>query len=169
MWLITTECSTTSQQSLVLFDFENDTDLNRLWWHCKTMYSLSRDHATHGEYSLKVDFYPSEYPRFEPLMRTQDWSKYRALCFDVYNPSDTIVTVTLRIDDLPTSPSFYDCHIEHLKLHRGQNSITVSISNLKGCKTRRPLQTTAIRKFMVFMYRPAKRYTLYFDGIKLVL
>ncbi|MCX8044927.1 MAG: hypothetical protein N3B18_12480 [Desulfobacterota bacterium] len=162
-------CTSTSQSDLLLFGFERDADLDRLWWYCKTMYTRAREHATQGEYSLKVDFYPSHYPRFEPLMRTQDWSRYRALCFDIYNPSDSIITVTLRIDDRRTSPAFYDCHIQYLKLRPGHNAITIGIASLKGCKTQRPLRTKEIRRFMVFMYRPDRQHTLYFDNIKLVL
>jgi len=166
--LVCTACSFAPQASPLRLDFESDADLDQLQWHCKTMYSRSNEHATQGEYSLKVDFYPSDYPRFEPLMHKQDWSRHRALCCDVYNPQDSPVAVTLRIDDDITSPTFYDCYIEHIKLPPGHTTITIAIDDLRGCLTRRPLQTNAIRKFMLFMTRPNRQYTLYIDNLRLV-
>jgi hypothetical protein len=144
LYALTCACGSAPDAPPLCFDFEGDADLDRLRWHCKTMYTRSREHATQGLFSLKIDFYPSEYPRFEPLFDEQDWSKYKELCFDVYNPQNSVVTLTLRIDDDITRPDFYDCYIEQVRLQPGHNSVVVELKNLIGCKTKRHLQSAAV-------------------------
>ena len=53
------------------------------------MYSISGEHPSHGSKSLKLELYPSDrpdYPGLTPIIRENNWSDFKALSFDIYNP-----------------------------------------------------------------------------------
>ncbi len=150
------------------FDFESDEDLNRLRWHCKTLFSFSDKHATHGVHSLRMEFYPSDFPRFEPVFEIYDWSEYQSLCFDIYNPELTNSTIYLRINDRNDSPPYYDCYVGQFDLKPGQNTINIPLKTLFTRGTRRHLNLISIYKFLIFMVKPARIYILYLDNLRIV-
>jgi hypothetical protein len=61
-------CPMDRPAKLMLFDFEEDAELDRLQWRCFTLFSLSFEHAAHGEKSLKMEFFPSRWPGWEPKL-----------------------------------------------------------------------------------------------------
>ena len=83
----------------ILFDFETDEELDRFHWKCHTLFALSGEHATHGSKSLKLELYPSEYPGLAPMIENTNWSRYRAFQFDIYNPQNADIPLSVRIDD----------------------------------------------------------------------
>jgi len=92
-------CEKTNNKELVLFDFESESVLDEFHWKCHTLFSLSDDHAVHGEKSLKLELFPSSYPGLSPKLKHHDWRGYGSFCFDVVNPSPEPVSIVLRIDD----------------------------------------------------------------------
>jgi hypothetical protein len=92
----------------MLFDFEFDAELDNLLWKCHTLFSLSEKYASHGNKSLKLELYPSDYPGFRPVINERDWRKYRGLGFDIYNPEKEAVEILIRIDDSNDYPGGAD-------------------------------------------------------------
>ena len=164
----TLSCSKAIPRETMSFDFESDEDLDRLRWHCKTLFSRSDTHATHGVHSLRMDFYPSDYPRFEPIFKTYDWSGYHSLCFDIYNPETINIIIFLRINDRNDSPPYHDCYVEQFNLKPGQNTINIPLISLLARGTRRPLNVASIYRFLICMVKPARNYILYLDNLRVV-
>jgi hypothetical protein len=150
------------------FAFETDGDLNRLRWHCKTLFSLSDEHATQGVHSLRMELYPSDFPRFEPAFEIYDWSGYQSLCFDIYNPERATSTIFLRINDRNDSPPYYDCYVAQFDLKPGQNTINLPLATLFTRGTGRPLNLKSIYKFVIYMVKPARMHILYLDNLRIV-
>ena len=79
-------CTKTTPHELILYDFESESVLDDIHWKCHTLYTLSNLHAVHGKKSLKLEIFPSAYPGLSPSLKYHDWSDYKSLCFEVYNP-----------------------------------------------------------------------------------
>jgi hypothetical protein len=123
-------CEKNPVSPYVLNDFEADSDLDQMLWKCRTLFSLSDEYATHGRYSLKMELFPSEYPGFHPMLSQKDWRGYRALCFDIYNPADEELEITVRIDDRKESREYADRYNGRFKLEPGMNPVVIPLDTL---------------------------------------
>jgi hypothetical protein len=70
-------------EELVLNDFETDADLDRVHWQCRTLFSLSSEHVTSGEHSLKMELFPADYPGLSLKLDEHDWSRFGSVVFDI--------------------------------------------------------------------------------------
>ena len=87
-FLCLVSCFHESTSEMVLFDFESDAELDQFYWKCYTLFNLSDENVTHGTKSLRLELYPSEYPGLAPMLGVNDWRRYKAFLFDIYNPED---------------------------------------------------------------------------------
>jgi hypothetical protein len=161
-------CHGTSPDELTLFDFESDKDLDEIHWECHTLFSLSSQYATHGTKSLKMELYPASYPGLKPDLKQHDWSKYTSFRFDIYNPAEREISISLRIDDKKDSNDYADRYNERLTLKPGMNQITIQLDSLTTSGTGRKLNLESIYRFLFFAVSPTQKITLYIDNIRLV-
>lgn len=166
--LLLSGCSGEKPDEWVFFDFETDTELDRVHWKCRTLFSRSNDHSAHGNWALKLDFYPSPYPGFSPMVSKNDWSRYQGFAFNVFNPSNTSLRLTVRIDDKKETPAYNDRYNKTFVIKPGHNMVTVPFSALKTSRTHRSLDLKNIYRFLVFMVQPEKTHTLYLDYFRLL-
>lgn len=166
-WLALTGCHREPSGGHVFFDFESDVELDQFHWKCHTLFSLSREHITHGEKSLRLELYPSDYPGLTPMIEKRDWSRYDALRFDIYNPQNEAVTLTVRIDDRKDYPNYADRYNKSFILKPGMNRMRIPLNTLVTSGTNRKLNLQKIYRILVFMTRPEKRVVLYVDYIRL--
>jgi hypothetical protein len=152
---------------LVLYDFEEDADLDRLHWRCRVLYSLSDEHVTRGAKSLRMELYPSEYPGLSPVLRQKDWGKYKVLALDLFNPMLREVSLTLRIDDREDNPEYADRCNETILLRPGQNNVVLPLERLKTSGTKRDLDWRRVALFVLFMVGPEEKTVLFVDNIRL--
>lgn len=162
-------CSGSVPGDFVLFDFESDAELDQVQWKCYTLFSLSKKHATHGTKSLKMELYPSDYPGLTPKLAINDWRKFKAIGFDVYNPEKKETAIVIRIDDQKEHPDYADGYNKRFVLKPGPNHIRIPLDSLITSGTNRQLNLETIYKFIIFMVQPQKKYVLYIDYIQLVL
>jgi hypothetical protein len=160
-------CQRNAPLELILFDFESDDDLNDIFWQCRALYSLSREHATHGASALKMELFPADYPGFGAALSARDWRRYRVLRFDVYNPSERTVPIDVRIDDRADDPENGDWFSKRFILRQGMNTIGIPFGALHAWGTQRPLDLEHIRKLFIYLNHPDGKNVLYIDGIKL--
>lgn len=152
----------------ILFDFETDRELDQFHWKCRTLFSLSDAHATHGSKSLKLELYPSEYPGLAPMIKNTDWSHYGALRFDVYNPQSREVSLSVRIDDREDYPDYADRYNSSFVISPGANTVTISFDSFMTSGTKRPLNRKKIYRLLMFLTQPVEKTTLYLDYMRLV-
>ncbi len=161
-------CEKIKNKELVLFDFESESVLEKFHWKCRTLFSLSDDHAVQGRKSLKIELFPSSYPGLSPKLKHHDWRGYQTLCFEVYNPSPETVSLVLRIDDKKDALEHSDRYNKSFVLMPGANQLKIPLDSLKTSITERPLELKNIYRFLVFMSHPDKKYVLYLDYFRLV-
>ncbi len=160
-------CDRPPRQDRVLCDFEKDSDLDRLHWKCRVLYSLSPRHATHGRHSLRMDLYPSTYPGLSPRLALHDWRGFESLCFDIFNPGPETLHITVRIDDREDTPPYADRYNCRFTLRPGMNAVRIPIAGLMTSGTGRRLNPAGISRFLFFMVNPAKKRTLFVDYLRL--
>jgi hypothetical protein len=159
-------CQKTGKEYLI-FDFESDQELDFFHWKCHSLFSISSEHVTHGHHSLRLELFPSDYPGLSPQLKKQDWSGYRALAFDVFNPQNQVLNLTVRIDDRKDDPEYEDRFNQGFDLMPGMNSIRIPFSSLLTSRTHRPLDLKTIRGFLLFRSSPPQKEVLFFDYCRL--
>ena len=161
-------CSNEINRERILLDFESDLELEQIQWKCHTLFSLSRDHTTHGEKSLKMELYPSDYPGLDPKLEEKDWRGYKALCFDIYNPEEKNVQISVRIDDQKDYPEYKDRYNKSFILNQGMNQINIPLNTLVTSGIARNLTLKNIYRLLIFTSNPEKKVVLYIDYIRLI-
>lgn len=126
--LFAVACQEVYSQDLVLFDFEEDSELDRFQWSCRTLSELTDQHAAHGARSLKVDMYPAVYPGVTAKLDNHDWRGYKALQIDIFNPQNKEVRLTVRIDDRRKYPPDGTAIIIHIRYHLGPRNYGSSLT-----------------------------------------
>ena len=160
-------CSRPPTHELVLNDFETDADLDRIHWQCRALFSLSSEYVTSGRQSLKMELFPAAYPGLALKINEGDWRRFESIVFDIYNPQDETLEITVRIDDRPDYPDYGDRYNDRYALLPGGNHIRIPISSLRTSGSGRPLNLKTIKRFLFFLVDTQKIYTFYVDDIRL--
>ena len=147
-------------------DFERDSSLNALNWHCHTLYSLSDLGVTHGRSALKIVMTPSPYPGVSFGYFPRDWRCFSMLTASFFNPQPSVVHITMRIDDKKDATDYNDRVNLSFSLDPGQNRLEIPMDRLV-CPSGRPLDTGHICALMFFTVNPKAPLTLYMDDVRL--
>ena len=153
---------------MVLYDFEEEKEFDRLYWECKVFYARDKRHATRGKYSLRLEMYPSSYPGLKTGWIEKDWSYYRFFKVDIYNPTGRSLMFAYRIDDLPAGPPYEDRVNGSVVLSPGKNELCLDLRSLRTSGTARPLFLSHIFSTYLFLGYPNNPVTLFLDNIRLV-
>lgn len=164
---ILTSCSENVPGDVVLFNFETNSELDQIHWNCYTLFSLSKEHVTHGTKSLRMELYPSDYPGLTPKLVINNWHLFKTFCFDIHNPEKREIKITVRIDDQKKQPPYANRYNKRFSLKPGPNRIHIPLDSLITSGTHRPLNLKKIHKISIFMVRPQKKYVLFIDNIHL--
>ena len=151
----------------VLFDFESEAELDQVNWECRKWFELSKDHFTHGKTSLKVSLPPGRYPGVKFHGFRKDWTGFRFLKLDVFNPSREKVRFHVRIDDEKSRWEYARRFDRTVELSPGANALSFSIESIRTNMTSRPLEFKKISNLMMFVLDNRERKDLYIDYIRL--
>ena len=161
-------CTGCVAEELVLFDFESDSELDHLHWKCHTLLALSDEHTTHGARSLRMELYPSPYPGLAPMLEKNDWRRFKALRFDIYNPENAALRISVRIDDRKDYPDYVNRYNKGFVIQPGMNQLCIPFDSFITSGTGRTLDLKKIYRLLIFMVRPEKKVVLYVDYLRLV-
>jgi hypothetical protein len=153
---------------MVIFDFESDAELDQFHWKCHTLFNLSDKNVTHGTKSLRLELYPSDYPGLAPMLKVNDWRRYKAFLFDIYNPEDEGIPFIVRIDDKKDLPTYGNRYNKSFILRPGLNRIKIPLNSLITSGTQRTLDLKNIYRFIFFMSNPQRKFVLFIDYIRLI-
>ena len=121
-----------AQQSICLNSFESPDDLVAATGIGARVRQLS-EHATDGQYALRIDFEPAEWPNliFRAPEGGWNWEQSAALAVDVTNLTDETVPFSIRIDDDPSANGHKHCRSGsgHLRAGRGTTTFILSLGS----------------------------------------
>lgn len=155
------------QQRPFYFDFEQESELDDLHWECHQLYTLSREHATHGARSLKVELFPSPYPGLKIRKFQPDWSDYTSLRFDVFNPTADTLSLRIRIDDQYKHPQYDNRYNDSIALPPGLVHCVLPFEKFVTSGSHRRLNLQSIEALYFFLVNPQNKVVLYFDYLRL--
>ena len=155
-------------QPLILNDFEDQADLTRIVWRCRTTFSLSDRYRTHGKSGLLLTMYPDPYPGMSLKLTPEerDWRGYRYLALEVINPGATPVALCYRIDD-QANPDYQERVNGVFRLAPGVNHLRLELAALRTSGSRRPLLWRRVDKVLFFVVSPPAKVELGVDYLRL--
>lgn len=119
--------------------------------------SLSTEHVTQGTRSLRVEFPKTTWPSINTKKLVQPVKDFDALTVDVFNPEEQTLDFAIRVDDR----SRKEITVDH-RLKPGMNHVRISREKLA-----RRIDTRKLYFVALFLQRPDKKLTLYFDNLRL--
>jgi hypothetical protein len=156
----------TDRQMYLLSNFERKSDFYK-WRGHRLRIELANEHYSEGTHSLKVIFPPTEYPGLSAFRDTLgDWSKFDSLKFDVYNPQDEVIKFGILIKD-EIGDDYPDRYDHYFAFKPGENNFELNITSLRTNNKKRSLKLDRIKQLTIFLFRPQKKYILYFDNFRL--
>jgi hypothetical protein len=159
-------CNQQREPELMLYDFNRQADLDRLSWSCRAFYALDKQHGVDG-FSLRLEMYPAPYPGLKSGRMENNWTGYRLLCLEIFNPGPESLSLACRLDDRRDNPPYADRVNLPVMLHPGANKVRLDLTALRTSGTRRPLDLSHIYGMYFFLCSPEKKVTLFIDNIRL--
>lgn len=120
--------------------------------------SLSTEHVTEGEHSLKVVYPIGGYPSINTKKLLHAWGRYDGMRVDIFNPQDKTISFTVRLDDEKKRRVNIPVTLEP-----GTNNI-----NIPRQKIAKSIDAANIYRVVLFLNNPREKITLYFDNMMLV-
>ena len=108
-----------------------------------------------------------DYPGFIIDDPVPDWTGRAALRFAVYSAEDTSVTLHMTVEDHLHNREYTDRFNRSFTILPGANRVSIPLEAVESGPTGRPMDMRSIANINVFVYRPARPVTLYFDDFRL--
>jgi hypothetical protein len=155
----------------VLAGFEDEIEL-RLWrplsdgTDAAPRVALSRKYSTAGERSLEVRTNANGNPTLLYVIGGQDWRRFHALTWSVYNPGESF-HLTIRIDDAAEPADFGSRFYRGMTVERGTNRFELTIEEIRRGPRDRALDLSRVERLMLFVRQgPSRRFFL--DDVRLL-
>jgi len=150
----------------LISDFEGKVDYFK-WQGRGLKCEVSKEYYSQGERSLKVVFPKGGYPGLNCIIGLpKDWRNFDTLKFDFYNPQQEVIKFGIMIKDY-LSDSYAQRYDGYFAFKPGMNSFEFNITGLKTNSKKRVLSMDRIEHLSIFLFKPEKKFTLYFDNIRL--
>lgn len=145
-----------SPNEQILYDFEDDMELNEIDFKCKTRFEISHKYKKNGESSLKMEFYPTDGIVGFILKPKMMSPKFNKLSFWVYNPEGSITYLNVK-----ASSKNAEVLKKQIGIAPGNNEISLVLKeNLRG------LKRNYIDSIALYLIDNKHIKTLYFDFFK---
>jgi len=143
----------------ILWDFEDPRELSRWRLKHKIKAGLSKEHATSGKSSVRLDWQPGGGPSFRYEGRLADFSKWRYLKFDAFNPDKKDLSLNVKFKSSG---------------HRKQSTLSFKIppEESKTISIRldgiaKKIDLSDVSYFNIFVWDPKEPGTVFIDNIRL--
>lgn len=157
----------------ILSDFESVRDVD-LWhpyqWggdeNCQSF--ETKEVAYEGRHALKVILPKSSVAGVKYSANQHDWSKYKVLSIQIFNPDDAPIDISIRIDDAWKSQNYFERFNTKRTLAYGWNSINITIDEILNYPYVREFHISKIANAYIFTTGKDKLpRVIYIDKIEL--
>lgn len=136
----------------------------------KSTAELSAEFHTQGHYSLKLNLTTERYSgiSFERLFN--DWSAYKQLSVDIYNPSSLPFTLVLRVNDIVHEKTGWmdeDRFNKRFQVKAGWNHLVFAIDEIQKAPAKRLMDLSQISLIVIYAAQLPEARTIYLDNLKL--
>lgn len=165
-----------SQQRLAdqlptLANFETPAEIER-WQPLNSALAQSNGISSEGRFALQIDLSTAAYSGASLTKLPQDWSDYRRLNFDLYNPHADGLQMTLRIHDLrhefgENKWQYNDRFNQRLDVQPGWNHYGVLLESIEGAPEMRRMDLSRIETLQLFATSLAEPKVVHADNFRL--
>jgi VanZ family protein len=152
----------------LLSDFETAFEEDR--WHGNANSSVDRSVARHGKASLRVEMDTSLYSGVSLLYFPRDWTGYRFLRLDVFNPSSEEIKITCRIHDRwheEGEQRYEDRFNMRFLLRQGWNDLRIDLGEVARAPVGRTMDLGEIRGMGFFASKLPAPLSIFVDYVRL--
>ncbi len=151
-----------------LADFDSNLELGR--WH-GNIEIIRLQSARGDEKVLKIALGTSKYSGVSLAYFPRDWRQYRYLQFELFNPDDLHLSLTIRIhDDKHYSlghGDYYDRFNHSLHINPGWNSIELELTDIARAPRSRALDLSKVQALGLFSTELPEARLIYIDKMRL--
>ncbi len=152
-----------------LSDFETPYELGR-WDYASASISTSEDIKSHGNQSMKVVFFPAQYPDITLNHFKRNWQDYNQINFSLFNTSNQTLTFELKIYDQkhPLSNYAFDDRFNlPVKMKPGWNHFSYPLKTIKSSLQHRKMEMQSVLSLSLFMINLKQEVIIYLDHVHL--
>jgi VanZ family protein len=156
------------RQFPVLSDFETPFEIDR--WSGNAKLSIDNDIHFHGGSSLKVFLKTSKYSGAGLRYFPGNWSNYKYLHLNIFNPINEPLKITCRIHDRRHTEGiqvYNDRFNRNQVLLKGWNQIVIPLDQVENAPKTRKLDLRKVQKLAVYVYRLPQPRVIYIDDVRL--
>ena len=153
----------------VLADFETSLELER--WSGDARRERSKAVSLSGQYALKVILGTETYSGVSLNIFPRDWRAYKALEIGIYNPDQTIISMTCRIHDrihVQGPQRFQDRFNRRYTVLPGWNRIHIPLHDVQQAPEGRALDLSAVMAVGLFATRLDHHRPVFLDDLRLL-
>ncbi|MCA9011442.1 MAG: hypothetical protein KDB01_16935 [Planctomycetaceae bacterium] len=163
------ECSLQQKEFPLLASFERERELG-IWYAHEAMIKRSTDWATLGSASLQIHGSAgAKYSGANLLEPVSDWHEFSMLKFDVLNPGDTPLTLTVVIHDTLHVSSGYDRNDRFsrtVELPPGKHiTVDVPLADVQAAPATRLMDLSQIASLNLYVAHPQADFVLNIDNV----
>lgn len=115
----------------------------------------------------QVEFKSGTWPGINAFDLRGNWGAYQQLVLEIYNPHSEILEIVVRIHDEKHNGQHDDRFNQTFQLAAGLNELAIPVERIAKTRSGRNQRMNKVRVMMVYMSRPQRDYTLYFDNFRL--
>jgi VanZ family protein len=155
----------------LLSGMESSWDLERWQGIAGEELARSEDYATEGNYALIARLTTSEFSGISLTKMPNDWRAYNELSFDLYNPQDHELQITVRIHDADHEVSearwrFADRFNQRLMAEPGWNRYRISLKEVEQAPEGRKMDLSLIKELRLFAAGLEEVKVIYADNFR---
>ncbi len=154
----------------VLADFETPFERDR--WTGGADFEITRDAATSGESSMRIQLTTDQYSGVNLRFFPRDWREFGSLKFDICLTSSESLSIVCRIHDIyhyieGGSGDYYDRFNRNFTIEPGWNHIQIPLDDVAHAPKERTMDLSRIDGLGIFVVRLPKREVVYLDHVRL--
>lgn len=149
-----------------------DTPFERDRWIGKAQFAIDRNIKKDGRASLKVMPHRGRRTQATLLYLARDWTGFRYLELDVYNPLPTVIHFNLGVyDDIYYQNGYRkgDRYLRYFKLSQGWNHIRIPIEDIRYAPEGHEMHMAYIKEITMRAWQNDNPSVIYIDSIILSL
>lgn len=154
------------QQFPLLSGFETSLEASR--WRGSGKRLVSTDVAFSGESSLQVNLNTQRYSGIGLKDFPRDWSNYRSVSLQVFNPETDPLQLHFRIHDHSHVNRYSDRYNNSFKLQSGWNELLIALDDVLNAPKGRKFDLSRVAGMGVFVGKLERPRTIYLDEVRLL-
>jgi len=130
----------------------------------------SDEEHSQGAYSGKIQLTTNRYSGITFDRLFNDWSGYKWLAFDIYNPENEPLVMNIRVNDTEHALNgwkYRDRFNRQFSLDPGWNHLKFSMDDIENAPERRKMNLAKVSDIVIFAIRLPRSRVIYLDNMRL--